>query len=73
MQHAMSRQSKICGVPNMEEQQLRYSLLLTEGKVITQAQNPVGKKTRRTGPPEVLSHLLLSYFLGLGCCVLYFP
>lgn len=40
MQHAPSQQSKICAVPNMRERQLRYNLLLAEGKVITQAQNP---------------------------------
>lgn len=74
MQYATSQQSKICRVPNMQEQQLKYSLLLAKGKVITQAQNPVcGKKTSRMEPLERSSHLLLEYFLGLGCRDLYSP
>lgn len=50
MQCATSQQSKICEVPNMQEQQLKYNLLLAKGKVITQAQNLVcGKANEQDG------------------------
>lgn len=75
MQYTTSQQSKICGVPNMQEQQLKYNLLLAKGKVITQAQNLVcgkaNEQDRTTWEFESLA--VTEYFLGLGYCDLYSP